>query len=211
MTNPSRIRCTAFNGDRWIASGTLRDVARAAKEVTDRDARSQVLVFDDTTSQPIELDLRGTVEDVLGRIAPAAPDTGQEPVPTGTTRRGPGRPRLGVVSREVTLLPRHWAWLAAQRGGASGALRKLVDSARHADAGGDRARQAQDAAYRFSSAMAGNQPGFEESMRALFAGDADRFDAETSGWPGDVRDHVRGLAEGAFHDPSVSTAGDEQQ
>lgn len=209
MTNPAPFSCTVFEGDRRIATGALPDVARAAKGVVDRGERGTVLVFDDSTSQPIDLDLRGTVEDVLQRVTPTGPDQGARPAPTGSPRRGPGRPRLGVVSREVTLLPRHWAWLGAQRGGASASLRRIVDEARRANAGGDLARQAQDSTYRFSSAMAGNQPGFEEAMRALFAGDADRFQTESQEWPSDVRDHARKLARGAFPDRPVSTAGNE--
>ena len=205
MTSARAPRCTAFEGDRCIASGTLPEVARAAKEVLDANEHAPVLVFDDTTSRPIEFDLRGTVDEVVSRVAAAGEAQDADAPPAAAPSRGRGRPRLGVVSREVTLLPRHWSWLAAQRGGASGALRKLVDKARRDDAGGERTRQAQDAAYRFSSAMAGNQPGFEESMRALFAGDADRFQADTQEWPEDVRTHARGLALAAFQGASVKT------
>ena len=108
--------------------------------------------------------------------------------------RGPGRPKLGVVAREITLLPRHWDWLNTQPGGASVALRKLVEQARHASEGKDRIRQSQEATYRFMVAMAGDRPGFEEATRALFAGDSDRFDREIASWPIDVRDHARQLA-----------------
>ena len=111
---------------------------------------------------------------------------------------GPGRPRLGVVAREVTLLPRHWDWLNDQPGGASAALRRLVDQARKANAGRDRIRRAQEATYRFMSAMAGDEPGFEEATRALFAGRPAVFDALTDAWPPDVRDHSRKLAAPAF-------------
>ena len=108
--------------------------------------------------------------------------------------RGRGRPKLGVVAREVTLLPRHWEWLGAQPGGASVALRKLVDAARRANGDPDRSRAARDAAYHFMSAMAGNLPGFEEASRALFADDRRRFAALIAGWPGDIRDHIVKLA-----------------
>jgi hypothetical protein len=112
--------------------------------------------------------------------------------------RGPGRPRLGVVAREVTLLPRHWEWLGEQPGGASAALRRIVDEARRGSHDKDRVRKAQEAAYRFLSAMAGDLPGFEEANRALFAGDAARFEREVAGWPSDVRDHATTLARAAF-------------
>ena len=125
---------------------------------------------------------------------PAAPQSNAEP----DAPRGPGRPRLGVVAREVTLLPRHWEWLNGQPGGASVALRRLVEDARRLRAGADRKRRSQEVAYRFISAMAGDRPGFEEATRALFASDRTRFTAHTSAWPVDVRRHARALADRAF-------------
>src|SRR5882724_9616001 len=158
-------QCTAFEGARCIAAGELTEVALKAKAAADRG--EQVLIFDDSTSEAIEVDFRGTAEDVLQRLTRA---DGPQAASVPDTPRGPGRPKLGVVAREVTLLPRHWDWLNAQPGGASVALRKLVDQARRANEDSDRVRQAQEAAYRFMSAMAGNRPGFEEAARALFAG-----------------------------------------
>jgi hypothetical protein len=108
--------------------------------------------------------------------------------------RGPGRPRLGVVAREVTLLPRHWEWLATQPGGASVALRRLVEEARRTSASADRARASRDAAYRVMHALGGDLPDFEEASRALFAGDRDRFRLHTAAWPLDVSAHVDRLA-----------------
>lgn len=107
-------------------------------------------------------------------------------------------PGAGVVGREVTLLPRHWEWLGSQPGGASVTLRKLVERARKENAGADRVRRAREVAYRFLPAMAGDRPGFEEATRALFAGDEEKFEAETAGWPADVRGYARALAAGAF-------------
>jgi hypothetical protein len=189
--------CTAFAGTRCIASGPLEHVAAKAKEVIDQGERAPVLIFDDGTSQPVEVDFRGAAADVLGRLARMeSTGTGSAAEPEGP--RGPGRPKLGVVAREVTLLPRHWDWLNAQPGGASVALRKLVETARRANEGKDRVRQAQEAAYRFMSAMAGNEPGFEEAARALFANDQRHFDQMTESWPMDVRSHARKLASVAF-------------
>jgi hypothetical protein len=108
--------------------------------------------------------------------------------------RGRGRPKLGVVAREVTLLPRHWDWLGAQPGGASVALRKLVEEARRASGDRDRSRAARDAAYHFMAVMAGNLARFEEASRALFADDRRRFVELIAGWPGDIRDHIVWLA-----------------
>jgi hypothetical protein len=183
--------CTAFEGARCIAAGQLADVALKAKAVADKG--EQVLIFDDATSEPIEVDFRGTAEDVLQRLA----RTDSKQV-VADAPRGPGRPKLGVVAREITLLPRHWDWLNAQPGGASVALRKLVDEARRANEGKDRIRQSQEAAYRFMSIMAGDRPGFEEATRALFAAQRERFDQLIERWPRDIRDHARKLAAAAL-------------
>jgi hypothetical protein len=194
----------AFLGDRLIADGDAATVARAARRAASRKDDGALLVFDAVTSEPLELDLRGSEAEVIARLRTGAPDAGGAASASADagapdadddeTTRGPGRPRLGVVGREVTLLPRHWEWLGAQPGGASAALRRLVDSARTTNAGRDRRRRAQEHAYRFLVAMLGNAPDFEEATRALFAGDHDRFTALTEGWPTDPRDHARRLA-----------------
>jgi hypothetical protein len=183
---------TAFEGTRRILSGSLADVALAAKTAIDSGSEEAVIVLDDTTSHRVEIDFRGTVDDVLKRLPP--PPAVVDP----DAPRGRGRPKLGVVAREVTLLPRHWDWLNRQPGGASVALRKLVEEARHTHRFRDQVRQAQDAAYRFMSMMAGDRKGFEEATRALFARNHVRFDAITGGWPVDIRDHAQRLAAGAF-------------
>ena len=193
--------CTAFDGVACIATGPLERVALKAKAVLERRASASVLIFDDTTSEVIDVDYRGTAKDVLRRLAERS-DVGHEAVPSldgdTATPRGPGRPRLGVVAREVTLLPRHWQWLSGQPGGASVALRRLVDAARHASVGRDRVRRSQEVAYRFMSAMAGDRPGFEEAIRALFASNRARFEAQVAGWPVDVRKHASKLAADAL-------------
>src|SRR4051812_48776898 len=172
---------TAFVGTRNVASGDPAEVVRKAFAAASTD--DAVLFFDDRTGRVVDADLR------------AVPAPADVPI---AGARAPGRPRLGVVAREVTLLPRHWEWLGRQPGGASVALRKLVEDARRTGGPADRRRQAQEAAYRFLSAMAGTLPGFEEANRALFAGDAARFDEQTDTWPADVRDHARRLAASAF-------------
>jgi hypothetical protein len=147
------------------------------------------------------VDYSGTPADVHRKLAERMRDT---PVPAPAEaedtsgKRGPGRPKLGVVGHEVTLLPRHWDWLNSQPGGASVSLRKLVDRARKANQGTDRIRRAQEAVYRFMVAVGGNLAGFEEAARALFAGDSDRFNECIAGWPVDVRDYSLQLAAGAF-------------
>jgi hypothetical protein len=196
MNPESNIAAIAFDGDRRrIAAGDLRAVARAAKELLERRNDASILVFDGSTSNPIDIDFRGSVEDVLARL-PEIAAARAEAVPPAS--RGPGRPKLGVVAREITLLPRHWDWLAQQSGGASVAIRKLVEEARRSGEDKDRVRQAQEAAYRFMSAMAGNAPHFEAAIRALFADDAAGFEKLIAEWPADVRDHALRLAEPAF-------------
>jgi hypothetical protein len=204
MNPASEIGCLAFEGDHSIASGELRDVISAAKATLDRRNDASILVFDGSTGAPIDIDFRGSIADVLARL----PDTAgasaaaEQPAP-----RGPGRPKLGVVAREVTLLPRHWEWLAQQSGGASVALRKLVDEARRTGEDGNRVRQAQEAAYRFMSVMAGNKPHYEDAIRALFAGNPAAFDKLIAGWPADVRGHASRLAERAFRREPQARAG----
>jgi len=185
---------TAFDGQSHLATGPLAEVARAVKKASDHTT-APILIFDDSTGRAIDLDLRGDDADILARL-PKPADTAQ-PSPLAPPR-GRGRPKLGVVAREVTLLPRHWDWLATQPGGASVALRKLVDEARRERGDLDRRRQARDAAYHFMSAMAGNLAGFEEASRALFATDGIRFSELIASWPPDIRDHIRRLASGAF-------------
>jgi uncharacterized protein len=189
----------AFKADHRIAAGGLREVARAAKETLDQRNDTSILVFDGFTSEPVELDLRGNLDQVLARLpAHAVRPVTQDLEPEAPASRGPGRPKLGVVAREITLLPRHWEWLAKQPGGASVAIRKLVDEARRHGEDRDRVRAAQDAAYRFMSVMAGNKPHFEDAIRALFAPDPARFAQLIAGWSKDVRDHAALLAERAF-------------
>jgi hypothetical protein len=201
MVAESGRSCTSFEGMRCIATGTLPEVVLRTKEVLDRGEKAPVLIFDDVSSELIEVDFRGTAADVLGRLAKSdAVAPGDADAQAGTAAievdvpRGSGRPKLGVVAREVTLLPRHWDWLSSQSGGASVALRKLVDEARRANENKDRIRQAQGAAYRFLSAMGGNLPDFEEATRALFAPDVQRFNDLIENWPKDVRDYARMLA-----------------
>jgi uncharacterized protein len=189
-------KCTAFAGSRRIATGELLEVVRAAKTVVDHDPSAAILIFDDLTSEPIEIDFRGRESDVVRRL-----DASQPP-PANEAPRGRGRPKLGVVAREVTLLPRHWEWLTQQPGGASVTLRRLVDDARRSSGGRDRTRAAQEATYRFMSVMAGNEAGFEEAARALFAPDPVRFTEHITAWPPDVRQHVARLAANAFDDRS---------
>jgi hypothetical protein len=168
---------TAFEGSRVFAALPLEELLPRLKSREDEGSCAGLLVFDDQTGQQLEFDLRGTLEEVLLRALPDRAPAGR------------GRPRLGVVSREVSLLPRHWEWLEEQPQGASAALRRLVDEARKADPGPARTRRARDALSRVMSAVAGNLPDYEEATRALFAGDQTRFAALLKRWPKDLRRH----------------------
>ena len=185
---------TAFVGQRRLTSGPIAEVALAVKRQESR-AREPIVIFSDSTGRAVDFDLRGSESEVLERLAKIAPAAGE-----GTERpgepRGRGRPKLGVVAREVTLLPRHWEWLNAQPGGASVALRKLVEEARRAGGDRNRERLARDAAYHFMSALAGNLTHFEEASRALFADDRRRFIGLIADWPADIRNHLGRLAYG---------------
>ncbi|RQS76809.1 DUF2239 family protein [Burkholderia sp. Bp8963] len=190
---------TAFEGHRRLATGPLSTVALTIRRASDAGSAGPVLIFDDTTGRSIDIDLRGSDDEILARFgqpdeSPAAADSDADT--DAAEPRGRGRPKLGVVSREVTLLPRHWDWLAAQPGGASVALRKLVEEARRSRAVEERRRGAKDRAYHFMSAIAGDLPGFEEAVRALYANDPSRMRALIAAWPDDVRDHALALASG---------------
>jgi hypothetical protein len=195
MADQTRPQFTAFIGPQRLAAGPLAEVALAVMQASRKPAAPPIIIFSDATGHPIDLDLRGNEREVIARLPPPAPDPDAATLESAEAApRGRGRPRLGVVAREVTLLPRHWEWLGTQPGGASVALRKLVEEARRANGDADRARAARDAAYRFMSVMAGNLAGFEEASRALFADDRRRLAGLVAGWPDDIRDHVVKLA-----------------
>lgn len=188
MTYSEDLPSIAFAAMEMVAFGPLRAVAASVKRAVDQDPNLFVLVFHAETSEPIELDLRGSPADVVARLA----------VMDRAVVRKVGRPKLGVAAREVTLLPRHWDWLAQQPGGASVTLRKLVEAARRENEGADLVKQGRDALYRFMAAVAGNAPDYDEVSRALFAGQKARFLTLIANWPQDVQSHLRHLSSRAF-------------
>jgi hypothetical protein len=207
VSNPLSKLCTAFGGQRRLLTGPLIEVALAVKAATEKDPSITVLVFDDTTGRIIDLDLRGTKAEVIERLSQPprisigkygrrSSDASEPTKDEASEPRGRGRPKLGVISREVTLLPRHWEWLAAQPGGASAVLRRLVEEARRNGGTRQQRRVAQEAAYRFMQAMAGDLPGYEEAIRALFADDRSRLEQWIATWPQDIRLHALQLAFG---------------
>jgi uncharacterized protein len=160
---------SAFSGFDHIASGSLPETYAACRHIPD------ALIFDSQTGRVVDID-------------PRFPPSEEGP--------RPGRPRLGVTAREITLLPRHWDWLATQPGGASVALRKLVEEASRNPKAQQRSRR--DATYRFATAIVGNAPGYEEAMRALYAGQAEEFAAHIEAWPADVRSALEEMTADAF-------------
>jgi hypothetical protein len=182
---------TAFAGERLIVSGALETMLLGVKERLDGGELRPVLIFEDQTGTQIDFDFSGTPDQVLARMAEHPLFASREAGPKAQS--GPGRPKLGVVCREVSLLPRHWEWLEAQPGGISGALRRLVEEARKRVPNQQRARQAREATSKFMWVMAGNLPGFEEASRALFAKDDQRVAKLARDWPADIRAHLARL------------------
>jgi uncharacterized protein len=201
---------TAFAGDKLVFSGALPAMLMCVKERLDAGEERTVLVFEDETGTQLDFDFSGTPGEVLARIpshpwfatgeahaklarlrvAQALHQMGHPGAPAPKDSPGPGRPRLGVVSREVSLLPRHWEWLEKEPGGISGALRRLVEEARKRAPDEQRQRLVREATSKFMWVMAGNLPGFEEASRALFAGDNERLRDLSSAWPEDIRQHL---------------------
>jgi hypothetical protein len=177
---------TAFVGMQRLVTAPLAEVLTQTKAHLDRESGAPILIFSDATGQQRDYDFSGTLDDALNRAVPV-------------TKTGPGRPKLGVVSREISLLPRHWDWLETQRGGASAALRRLIDEARKADPEGERRRLATEAAGRFMTVMAGDLPGYEEASRALYAHDTERLQSLTQGWPEGVQTHLLYLLDPPFN------------
>ncbi|HZZ85003.1 MAG TPA: DUF2239 family protein [Anaeromyxobacteraceae bacterium] len=185
----------AFAGVRRIAAGPLREVLPALKRRFDEDRSDAVLVFEVETGRQVDFDLRGSLEEVLAKVEQPA-------------QRGPGRPRLGVTSREVSLLPRHWEWLEQQPNGISGALRRLVEAAIKEQPGRERARRVRAALSQFLSSMAGDRPNYEEATRALFEGDTPRFEALVQRWPKDIREYALEQAREAARCATASAEAD---
>ncbi|RYF72749.1 MAG: DUF2239 family protein [Comamonadaceae bacterium] len=183
---------TAFVDFRRIDAGPREAVLERMRERADA---ASALIFDDHSGERVEFDLRPTAD-----TEAASPSPGEH-----APARGVGRPKLGVVAREVTLLPRHWDWLSRQPGGASVALRRLIDEARRSYAQRDAVRAAREAAYRVMSTLGSSLPGFEEAARSLFAGDRARFHTYVSDWPADLAAYLRQLSEDGWASPSSTT------
>ncbi|MBX3020266.1 MAG: DUF2239 family protein [Bdellovibrionales bacterium] len=185
----STLLYTAFEGHKLLATGQLQDVALKMLRRLRTNPSASVLLFADATGREMDLDLRGSEADALERLKIFVPAKTETLVSTG-----PGRPKLGVVAREVSLLPRHWEWLATQSGGASATLRRLVEEAKKGAGGKEAIKAAQERTYKVMSTLAGDLPNYEEALRALYAKDKRKFQALTREWPGDIRDYTKRLA-----------------
>lgn len=188
---------TVFIADQQVGQGPLGDMLRLAKGRFDEGERRPIWIFDDHDGRPVEVNYHIPLE-LLLRHWPARYEKPEQTPAEPAVKRGPGRPKLGVVAREVTLLPRHWEWLNAQPGGASVALRKLVEQARRELAPADRKRECQERSYRILSTLAGDAPAFEEALRALYAGDQATFEQIIAMWPPDIAHYTRSMAAGCF-------------
>jgi uncharacterized protein len=183
---------SVFEGTTRLFRGTFPEVVLKVKERLGRADHSSLLMFSDDTGKTMDFNFQGSVKDVLKRLEIYVSRQASPPP------SGPGRPRLGVISREISLLPRHWEWLASQPGGASATLRKLIEEARRKSMAHVSVKQIQERAYRFMSVMAGNMTGYEEALRALYKADRRNFLLHMQDWPPDVRTHAIELAKPVF-------------
>lgn len=180
---------TAFEENRLLIRGRLDEVALKVRQRSKAKPSARILVFSDITGKEMDLDTRGTEAEMLERLKVYL-----SPEETASTSSGPGRPKLGVIAREVSLLPRHWEWLAAQPGGASAVLRRLVEEARKSASPREALRSAQESTHKFLTSIAGDLPGYEEALRALYAKDKKTFQSLMTSWPEDIRNHAKRLS-----------------
>ncbi|MDO9181477.1 MAG: DUF2239 family protein [Bacteriovorax sp.] len=183
---------TAFDGNKLLFQGPLSDIVLKIKKRLGKAENSSILIFSDSTGKTMDFNFQGNERDVQRRLEVYV----TEEVPKDNS--GPGRPKLGVISREVSLLPRHWEWLATQSGGASSTLRTLVEEAKKKLTNGNQIKQAQERTYKFISAIAGDFEGYEEALRALYKRDENNFLIQIQGWPNDVKNHAIEMATPAF-------------
>ncbi len=183
---------TAFDGHKLFHQGPLDEVVLKIKKHLGKEDTTSILIFSDETGRTIDFNFQGALKDVQKRLEVFVTQDAPKEV------SGPGRPKIGVTSREISLLPQHWEWLATQQGGASAVIRKLVDEAKRKSSTNPSAKQIQEKVHRFMSSLGGDLPGFEEALRALYRKDKKHFSKEIEAWPHDLKDHVNTLAEPLF-------------
>jgi hypothetical protein len=165
---------SAFLGEALVARGERETVIRLLEDRYDAADRNAIRAFEDDSGRVTDLDYWDAGQ-------------GSRPEPPARSR---GRPKLGVTSREITLLPRQWEWLGRQPAGASATIRRLVEEARKAAPAPAAGR---DAVYRFMTDMCGDWPGYEEALRALYRGDEAGFASLITNWPADIRAYIERL------------------
>ena len=177
---------SAYGPTSCIGQGELTDVALAAHRFLRTHPDQSALILQDSTCQIIDLDLSGD-EALLERKANHYPIRSQAPVPDSKD----------PITGEITLLPRHWQWLAEQGGNASATLRRLIDEARRdpKQKADNECRRRQQLTYRFCQALCGDFQGYEDALRALYAADKDSFKTHISTWPADFALRAEALAE----------------
>jgi hypothetical protein len=184
---------TAFENHQRIAQGTLIEIATAIKKRLGKASHGDAILFSDATGKVMEINFQGNLKTVLQRLAVFQTDTKNPETKNVETQPGPGRPKLGVVSREISLLPNQWEWLASQPGGASPVLRRLVDEARRKANTEPTPAQLQEKAYRFLSVIAGDLPLYEEALRALYQSDQKKFITAMKSWPEAISSYALAL------------------
>lgn len=183
---------TVFDKFQILSQGSLNEVAIAVKKRLRIQSDARILIFSDSTGRQVDLDFSGTEKDTLERLKIYIPKT-------ASPHTGAGRPKLGVIPREISLLPHHWEWLLNQEGGASSAIRRLIDEKnKPALLAKDKIKQAQEVTYKFLSAIAGDLPHFEDVIRFLYRKDKKKFENLMSDWPKDIVKYSTALANQAF-------------
>lgn len=184
---------TAFEDHKILSQGSLEDVVSKVKKRFEKSPASQIVIYSDATGKSMDFNFQGTEKEVLKRL-----EVYTTPQSATAVSSGPGRPKLGVISREVSLLPKHWEWLATQSGGASNTLRKLVEESMKKTSGVNTVKMAQERTYKFMSVEAGDLENYEEALRALYRKDKERFSNEIKTWPRDVQKHIIELSKAVF-------------
>lgn len=184
------VTLTAFLQRRQIAHGNLSEILQQIKATP--IGNESVFIFNDQTGKRLDIHPHGDEASALA----AYPELAEQQPEESATVKTRGRPKLGVSAKEVTLLPRHWEWLATQPGGASATLRRLIEQARKASEPADNKRRRHESAYQFMHEVAGDLPEYETCLRALFADDETAFNAAMTDWPQDIRRYAATLAFG---------------
>lgn len=193
-TPSEELTYAAFKKEKLIAEGDLKKVILKTKRELMRSPESAILIFSNETGKTMDFNFQGSENEVLSRL-----EVFLEPkIEIDPKEKKVGRPSLGVISREVSLLPKHWEWLACQSGGASAEIRRLVEKAMKQTQAASTVKMAQEKTFRFLNTIAGNFPNFEEAIRSLYRRDLNAFEQIIKFWPVDIKDHALHLSKHAW-------------